>query len=71
MSLRKSWDKTSRSAPIWRHNSFLGHATMMRMQCRTIIVSDTATDETKAIAQQILDLAVELEVSLHTRKDQE
>ena len=53
----------------FRHNSFVGHARMMMMQAQNIATSDTTTEETKQIADQIVELAVKLEQSLKTRID--
>lgn len=55
---------------VWRHNSFLGHARMMEMQCINICSSKTATDEAKKIAAKIGKLATELGEALRTRRDQ-
>ena len=54
----------------FRHNSFVGHARMMMMmQARNISISDTTTEETKQIADQIVELASKLERSLAKRVD--
>ena len=53
----------------FKHNSFVGHARMMMMQARNIAISDTTTEETKQIADQIVELASKLERSLAKRVD--
>lgn len=53
---------------INRHNGFLGSAHMMRSQCRSIIESQTATDEAKQSAQAILSRIPELIEHLKKRK---
>ena len=53
----------------FKHNSFVGHARMMQMQAHNIAISDTTTEETKQIADQITNLAGKLERSLKTRVD--
>ena len=55
----------------FRHNSFVGHARMMMMQAHNIVTSDTTTEETKQIADQIRTLASKLERSLAKRVDPE
>lgn len=52
----------------WRHNSFLGHARMMRMQCIAILSSKTTTDEAKQIAVRIEQDAELLAEALRIRK---
>jgi len=54
---------------IWRHNSFLGHAAMMRQNARNIITADTPTDEAKDLAAQIESLAARLSEALKERVD--
>ena len=53
----------------FKHNSFVGHARMMMMQAQNIATSDTTTEETKQIADQIYELAGKLARSLTTRVD--
>ena len=53
----------------FKHNSFVGHARMMMMQAQNIATSDTTTEDTKQIADQIAKLASKLEQSLKTRVD--
>lgn len=53
---------------IYRHNGFFGWAYMMKSQSQAILNSGTATDETKQIARQILNLSLQLAKSLKTRK---
>ena len=55
----------------FRHNSFVGHARMMMMQAHNITISDTTTEETKLIADQIAELANKLARSLAKRVDPE
>lgn len=55
----------------FKHNSFVGHARMMMMQAQNIATSDTTTEETKQIADQIYDLADKLARSLAKRVDPE
>lgn len=58
---------TYRRRVIWHHNSFYGHAGMMRAQCYSIMRARTTTPKTKEIAAQIQKLALELGDSLDTR----
>lgn len=53
----------------FKHNSFVGHARMMMMQAQNIAISDTTTEETKQIADQIAELAGRLARSLAKRVD--
>ena len=53
----------------FKHNSFVGHARMMTLQALNISISDTTTEDTKQIADQIAELAVKLERSLAKRVD--
>lgn len=53
----------------FKHNSFVGHARMMMMQAQNITTSDTTTEETKQIADQIYVLADKLAGSLAKRVD--
>ena len=53
----------------FKHNSFVGHARMMMMQAQNIATSDTTTEETKQIADQIYELAGKLSGSLTKRVD--
>ena len=53
----------------FKHNSFVGHARMMMMQAQNIATSDTTTEETKQIADQITKLATKLQKSLAKRVD--
>lgn len=55
----------------FKHNSFMGHARMMKMQANNIACSDTTTKETKEIANEIAILAGSLERKLATRVDPE
>lgn len=54
---------------VWRHNSFIGSAAMMKAQCQSILKSETATIESKELADQIYGLAVKLRISLKTRTE--
>lgn len=53
----------------FKHNSFVGHARMMMMQAQNIAISDTTTEETKQVADQIAELAGKLARSLAKRVD--
>lgn len=53
----------------FKHNSFVDHARMMMMQAQNIAISDTTTEETKQIADQIAELAGKLARSLAKRVD--
>lgn len=53
----------------FKHNSFVGHARMMMMQAQNIVISDTTTEETKQVADQIAKLADKLARSLAKRVD--
>lgn len=50
------------------HNSFHGHANMMKANCNSIVSSITATDEAKVIAYKIYNLAIELDIALKVRR---
>lgn len=75
MAVGKRGDKLTSQNPEWhkrqarwKHNSFLGHARMMQVQCRIILCSTTATDEAKAIAVRIEQDAELLADALQNRK---
>ena len=53
----------------FKHNSYVGHARMMMMQAQNITASDTTTEETKQIADQIYGLAGKLAGLLAKRVD--
>lgn len=53
----------------FKHNSFVGHARMMMMQAQNIAISDTTTEDTKQISDQIAELAGRLARSLSKRVD--
>lgn len=52
---------------VWIHNSYSGQTVRIARCCENILNSATATIETKAIAQQIIDLSTPLLYSLKTR----
>lgn len=52
---------------IWRHNSFRGHAGMMKKQALAIIDSKTTTEQAKDIARDIWALAHQLVTALKER----
>lgn len=54
---------------IWRHNSFSGHAAMMKAQCENIVTADTTNVTAKKIAREIYRLAGELQLALKERVD--
>lgn len=54
---------------IWRHNSFIGHAVMMRAQLNNMLTAETTTDQTKHLARTILGLIPQLQNSLTERKE--
>lgn len=58
------------SRQIWRHNSFMGMAVMMERNASSIYVSETASEESKVLAEQIEQLAHKLRISLKVRSDQ-
>lgn len=60
------WHRKQR---VWRHNSYMGHATLTSKNMQAIIDSDTTTLEAKALARQIQSLAGQLYVALSVRKD--
>lgn len=61
----KAWhDRQSRH----HHNSFLGHAKMMQANANSILQSTTATDEARAVAMKIYNLANDLYTELKTRR---
>lgn len=64
-------DAEAKRQLVWRHNSYMGHARMIQMQCVAITKSSTATTQTKSLASQIYNLAGDLYDSLQTRKDKE
>lgn len=53
---------------IWRHNSFLGHCQMTRINMLNIAEAETATDEAKELAEDIAILADELCAMLEKRR---
>ncbi len=53
----------------FRHNSYLGYASMMYKNALIIINSDTATDEARDTAASIMALSSELYKQLKTRVD--
>lgn len=54
---------------VWKHNSFLGHASMMHMQLQGILRSDSITPEVRDVAEQMLTLADSLAFHLKKRVD--
>jgi hypothetical protein len=52
---------------IWRHNSYLGHVTMMRIQALAIYDSPSATPEAQQLALEIVTLTRHLQAALRTR----
>lgn len=59
----------ARRLRAFRHNSYMGHARMMRQQAISIQQSDTTTEESKEIASEIVKLSEKLAISLKTRED--
>lgn len=53
----------------WIHNTYLGFAVMMERQAVIIINSSTATDEAKAVAEKIEQLAAKMGRLLKERKE--
>lgn len=66
MMRKASTDQRNR---IWRHNSFLGHATMIMRQANNIAYADSTNREAKVIANEIARLAEELLIQLKERID--
>lgn len=64
-----AWEAKHRRNRAWTHNSYLGHAMMMRRQSAAIMNSDTATPEAKSTARDINLAAQRLAVYLKTRVD--
>ena len=54
---------------VWRHNSFIGHAVLMRANLNAIISADSTTEHTKHLARTILGLIPALQNSLTERVD--
>lgn len=54
---------------VWRHNSFFGFCAMAQQNMRTIQASETATETSKEMAEQILGLLGQLHTSLKNRKE--
>jgi hypothetical protein len=59
--------QAERRKKIWRHNSFMGHATMMGRQTSSIIEAKTVTNEARRIAEEINILSMALLHELRTR----
>ena len=53
----------------FKHNSFVGHVRMIQMQLLTMYESDTTTQETKHLAQEMHAKSYLLLASLKTRID--
>lgn len=68
--LKAGSPESHRRQEIWKHNSFMGYAAMMKSQCRSILNSSTATDDAKQIAVRIEQDAEMLGAALKKRKDQ-
>lgn len=64
-------EQRDRRRVIWKHNSFLGYASMLISNMEKIINSTTATDETKQLADKIQQDGRKLRRLLATRKDQQ
>lgn len=62
-------DGKARRLRAFRHNSYMGHAHMMRQQAISIQQSDTTTEESKKIASEIVKLSEKLAISLKKRED--
>jgi hypothetical protein len=62
----KSWDQRQR---IWRHNSFLGHAALMKRNAQNIFEADSTSRDARLIAKEIYRLASELKLALKERID--
>lgn len=60
--------KNSKQFLVWRHNSFLGHAAMMRKQCLSIMQAETSTEEAQTLAREIYDKAWLLSLALKERR---
>jgi len=54
---------------VRKHNSFFGHAQMMKSQCEAIIHAPTTSIDTKNTARRIFAEASELIKQLKTRID--
>ena len=54
--------------PVWKHNSLIGHARSMQVQCRGIWNAETTSETAKALAREIWRLAQELELNLRKER---
>lgn len=59
---------SNRSKNMWKHNSFIGHATMMQKQATAINNASTTSATAQRIAREIYRLARELELNLRNER---
>lgn len=52
---------------IWKHNSYLGHVTMMRANLNAMVLSASTTERTKHLARTMLGNIDALQNSLQER----
>lgn len=64
----KQWE--IERANRWRHHGLQGSVGMMRANLNAIVRSVTATDESKRLANNLLEKVEELRLSLNDRADQ-
>jgi hypothetical protein len=57
---------------IWAHNRMIGQACSFKYNAQKIVDARSTTDESRALATELLDKAIALEASLRRRRrDQE
>ncbi len=66
--MSRGFGKTDKRFKVWLHNSFLGHAAMMRQQARDIQSSETASTYARLLAAQIEDFAFKLDRELRANR---
>ena len=53
----------------WRHTSYIGNVASAQVSLRNLTTCETATEQTKLLARQTLDLLAALRESLKERVD--
>lgn len=68
-TVKDSEEQVERRKRVWRHNSFIGHATMMQRQAQNMLEADSTSYLAKSIARRISELSADLAKELKTRID--
>lgn len=63
------WQKWHQRQRVWRHNGFFGSVAMAKANMRSIMDSDSATNESKHLARLIHDRLTDLGQTLKKRVD--